>query len=94
MTCATHVFSRKNKKVIVEGVAGSSTHTQDSAWFEVFGIEDDLEKAGVEAYVLKKITNDLPLEPILAALKWDHLTDLKLGDPDSGLQQVLICCYM
>ena len=53
-------------------------------WFQVSGIEDDLEKVGVEAYVLKKITKDLhvPLESIPAALKWDHLLDLKLADPD------------
>ena len=41
-----------------------------------------MEKVGVEAYVLKKITKDLPLEPIPVALKWDHLSDLKLADPD------------
>ena len=32
--------------------------------------------------MLKKITKDLPLQPIPIALKWDHLTDLKLADPD------------
>ena len=56
---------------MVEGVAGSSTHTQGSVWFQVSGVEDNSEKVGVEAYVLKKITKDLPLEPIPVALKWD-----------------------
>ena len=46
------------------------------------GVKDDLEKIGVEAYVLEKITKDLPLEPIPVALKWDHLSNLKLADPD------------
>ena len=46
------------------------------------GVEDDSAKVGVEAYVLKKITKDLPLEPIPAALKRDHLSGLKLADPD------------
>ena len=48
------------------------------------GIEDNAEKVGLEAYVLKKITKDLPLhiEPILVALKWDQLSNLKLADPD------------
>ena len=73
---------RKNKNVIVEGVAGRSTRTRGSVWFQVSGVEDDSEKVGVEAYVLKKITKDLPLEPIPTALKWDHLSDLKLADPD------------
>ena len=43
-------------------------------------MEDDTEKVGVLAYVLKKITKDLPLHPIPVALKWDHLSDLKLAD--------------
>ena len=46
------------------------------------GVEDDSEKVGVEAYVLKKITKDLPLEPLWVALKWDHLSNLKLADPN------------
>ena len=46
------------------------------------GFEDDAEKVGVEAYVLKKITKDLPLHPIPFALEWDHLSDLKLADSD------------
>ena len=49
-------------------------------WFQVSGIEDEVVKVGVEAYMLKRITKDLPLHPILVALKWDHLTDLKLAD--------------
>ena len=46
------------------------------------GVEDYSEKVGVEAYVLKKITKDLPLEPIPVSLKWDYISDLKLADPD------------
>ena len=64
-------------------VAGNSTRTRGSIWFQVSGVEDDLEKVRVETYVLK-ITKDLPLEPIPVALKWDHLSDLKLADPDFG----------
>ena len=45
-------------------------------------IEHVLEKVGVEAYVLKKITKDVPLNPIPVALKWGHLSDLKLEDSD------------
>ena len=46
------------------------------------GVEDDAEKVEVEAFVLKKITRDLPLHSILVALMWDHLSDLKLADSD------------
>ena len=48
----------------------------------MFAIEDDAEKVVVEAYVLKKITKDLPMHPIQVAFKWDHLLDLKLADSD------------
>ena len=51
-------------------------------WFQVSGVEDDAEKIGVEVFVLKKITKDLPLHSIPVALKWDHLQDLKLDDSD------------
>ena len=46
------------------------------------GVDDDLEKVVVEAYVLKKITKDVPLEPIPTSLKSNHLSDLKLADSD------------
>ena len=67
---------------MVEGVGGTTTPTRGSIWFQVSGIEDDAEKIGVEAYVLKKVTKDLPLHPIPLALKWDHISDLELADPE------------
>ena len=67
---------------MVEGVGGTSTPTRGSVWFQVSGIEDFAEKIRVEAYVLKKVTKDLPLHPIPIALKWDHLSDLELADPE------------
>ena len=82
-TLAQHLCLPCSKKnAIVEGVAAASTRTRGSIWFQVSGIEDDAKKVEVEAYVLKKITKDLPLHPILVALKWDHLSDLKLADSD------------
>ena len=41
---------------MVEGVGGITTPTRWSVWFQVSGIEDDAEKIGVEACVLKKVT--------------------------------------
>ena len=67
---------------MVEGVGGTTTPTRGSVWFQVSGIEDDAEKIGVEAYLLKKITKDLPLHPILLSFKWDHISDLELADPE------------
>ena len=37
---------RRNKNSIVEGVAGASTHTRGSVWFQVYGIEDSAESQG------------------------------------------------
>ena len=71
-----------NKNARVEGVAGTTTPTRGFIWFQVSGIEDDAETIWVEAYMLKKITKDLPLHPIPLALKWDHLCDLKLADSE------------
>ena len=62
--------------------------TQGFVWFQAYSIEDDGEKIGVEAFVLKKITKDLSLHPILLAIKWEHLLDLKLADPDFS---TLVC---
>ena len=73
---------RSKKNVMVEGVGGTSTPTRGSVWFQVSGIEDGAEKIGVEAYVLMKITKDLPLHPIPLALKLGHISDLELADPE------------
>ena len=74
----------RNKNARVEGVAGTTTPTRGSAWYQVCGIENDVEETGVEAYMLRKITKDLhvPLHPIPLALKWGHLSDLKLADSE------------
>ena len=67
---------------MVSGVGGTIVNSRGSVWFQVSGVDDDSEKVGVEAYVLPKITKDLPVEPIPLALKWEHLSDLKLADPE------------
>ena len=73
---------RRKKNVMVEGVGGITTPTRGSVLFQVSGIQDDAEKIGVEAYLLKKVTKDLPLHPISLALKWDHTSALQLADPE------------
>ena len=60
------VVSKKN--LMVERVGGTSMPTRGSIWFQVSGLEDDAEEIGVEAYMLKKITKDLPLHPIPLSL--------------------------
>ena len=46
------------------------------------GIKANGDKIGVEAFVLEKITKDLPPHPVPLALKRKHLSDLKPADPD------------
>ena len=71
-----------NKNAKVEGIGETSTPTSGSIWFQVSGIEDNGKKIGAEAFMLKKITKDLPLQPIPLALNWEHLSDLNLADLD------------
>ena len=73
---------RGSKNARVEGIGETNTLTRGSVWFQVSGVENDGEKIGVEAFVLKKITKHLPLHPIPLALKWEHLSKLKLADLD------------
>ena len=70
---------RSNKNARVEGVAETSTPAQGFVWFQVSGVEDNAEKIGVEAYMLKKIPKDLPLHPIPLSIKWNQLSDLKFN---------------
>ena len=80
---AQHVcLPRRKHYVLVEGVGETTTPTPGSIWFQVSGVEDDAERIRVEAYVLKKVTKDVPLHPIALVLKWNHLSDLKLADPE------------
>ena len=67
---------------MLEGVGGTSTPTRGSVWFQVSRVEDDAEKIGVEAYVLKKVTKDLPSASYSICLKWDHISDLELAYPE------------
>ena len=62
-------LAHKSKSINVEGIQGSSASTQGSVWFEVSGVKDDSNKLRVyRTYVLKKITRDLPFEPVPPAL--------------------------
>ena len=46
-----------NKNARVEGVAGTSTGTQGTVEFPVFGVKDEAKKVVVKVYMLKKIDN-------------------------------------
>ena len=85
-----HTLSRYHSDM--SGVAGAM---RGSVWFQVCGVQDDAERVGVEAYVLKKISNGLPLYHIPIALKWNHLSDFKLADSDirTPARIAMVCCY-
>ena len=42
------------------------------------------EKTIITAIVVPRVTCDLPLCPIPFSLKWNHLSDVTLADPDFG----------
>ena len=50
------------KNVMGEAVVGITTPTQGSVWFQVSGVEDDAEKIGVEAYGIRKVSKNVPLQ--------------------------------
>ena len=74
---------RSKKNVMVEGVGGTTTPTHEDPYgSRSLALRTMQRRIGVEAYVLKKVTKDLPLHPIPLALKWDHISDLELADPE------------
>ena len=73
---------RTRRNALVDGIADSTTRTRGSVHFQVSGMNDDSEKVRVQAYVLKNICKSLPLHPILPSLKWEHISDLELADPE------------
>ena len=52
--------------------------------FKVAGVRGGGKQIDVEAFVLPKVTADLPTIPVSPVTQWKHLLGLKLADPDYG----------
>lgn len=67
----------------VGGVSQQST-TQSIVNVSVSSIWGPSQVFELEAFVLPKITCDLPLRPVSLDANWHHLSGVKLADPDFG----------
>ena len=72
---------RQNYNAIVEGVAGASTRSQFHMVPGIWHWERCGESQG-KSICARNIIKDLRLYPIPVALKWDHLSELKLAYSD------------
>lgn len=61
-----------------------STSVQSIASLSVSATHPASEKIGVTAIVVPRVTCDLPLRPIPFDLRWNHLSNITLANPDFG----------
>ncbi|ORU95138.1 MAG: hypothetical protein A6F71_10845 [Cycloclasticus sp. symbiont of Poecilosclerida sp. M] len=73
---------RTNQNTRIMGVAGFVSNSARSiATFRVSSVHRPAKKFAVTAVVVSRVTSDLPLQPVPADQKWDHLSGLQLADP-------------
>lgn len=60
------------------------TTLQAIANFNISPVSDLAKRFSVTAAVVSRVTCDLPLQPVPFNLKWTHLNNLPLTDPDFG----------
>ena len=70
----------------ITGIAGLShkSPTQSISNFVVSPSRSPSPRIQVSAIIAPQVTCDLPLHSVPFDLKWDHLSDLQLADPDFG----------
>ena len=78
-------FPPSHQNTKISGVAGLSHNSplQAVANFNISPVSDLTKRFSVTA-VVPRVTCDLSLHPVLFNLKWTHLNDLPLADPDFG----------
>ena len=76
---------RKNNSTIA-GIAGiSTTRTRGAVSFTLRHVQGGGKQIHVDgAFVLPKITTDMPISPVSTISKWKHLSGLELADPEFG----------
>ena len=79
-------FPQSQQNTKISGVAGvwHSSPLQAIANFSISPVSDPAIRFSVTAIVVPRVTCNLPLIPIPFDLKWTHLNDLPLADPDFG----------
>ena len=76
---------RKDNSLIAEIDRVNATRTRDSVSFTLSNVHGTGKQIHVEhAFVLPKVTIDMPASPIDSISQWKHLTGLELADPEYG----------
>ena len=73
--------------MVISGVAGLSHESplKSVATFTISALRAPSNKYGITAVVVPRVTCDLPLRPIPYDLRWNHLSNIRLADPNFGL---------
>ena len=77
--------SRQN--TLISGIAclSSKSSSHSTTQFCVRSIHDPSKLFHVSAVIVPKVTCDLPLHSLSSCVKWDHISGLKLADPEFGI---------
>ena len=84
----THLleFPRIRQNVLISGIAGLShgSPSHSIVQFTISPLQSPADKSQVSAIVVPRVTCDLPVNPVIPQLSWNHLSDIPLADPDYG----------
>ena len=79
-------LSRRKNNSTIAGIAGiSTTRTRGAVSFTVRHVRGGGKQIHVDgAFILPKITTNMPISPVSTISKWKHLFGLELADPEFG----------
>ena len=77
---------RRKSNTVIAGIAGvNATRTRGAVSFTLGHVRDGKRKIHVEdAFVLSKVTTDMPMNLVDTLGEWKHLAGLELADPNYG----------
>ena len=78
---------RSSQNTLTSGIAcfSSKTSSHSTTQFCVRSIHDTTKLFHINAMNVPKVTCDLPLHSLSSRVTWDHISDLKLADPEFGV---------
>ena len=78
---------RSSQNTLISGIAclSSKTSSHSTTQFCVRSIHDTTKLFHINAVIVPKVTCDLPLHSLSSRVTWDHISDLKLADPEFGV---------
>ena len=77
---------RRKSNTTIAGIGGiSAARTRGAVSFILSHARGDGKQVQIDgAFVLPKITTDMPISPVPSISEWSHLSGLELADPDFG----------